>query len=89
MQPNAYPYAGTSLYEHDTDRPTRHKLTAYRFHIEDPVIFQESLKVTIEHGHANLQQNDYSSTAYWYQTEPHVPFPPLPPAVARRPRPDP
>ncbi|MCC6730721.1 MAG: DUF2961 domain-containing protein [Chthonomonadales bacterium] len=89
MQNNAYPYAGTSLFEHDPDRPSRHKLTAYRFHIEDPVIFSKSLKVTIEHGHANLQNNDYSSTAYWYQTEPHRPFPALPPAVARRPRPDP
>ena len=26
--------------------------------------------VTIEHGHANDLSNDYSSTAYWYQTQP-------------------
>src|SRR5579871_285971 len=88
MQRAGYLYAGTSLHEHDPERPARRKATAYRFHIEDPVIFTRSLKVTIEHGHANLQNNDYSSTAYWYQTEPHAPFPRLPAAIARRPRPD-
>src|SRR5581483_5033033 len=28
----------------------------------------------------------YSSMAYWYQREPHRPFPPLPPREARLPR---
>jgi hypothetical protein len=51
------------------------KWTTYRFHIEDPVIFRKSLLFSIEHGHANSLSNDYSSTAYWYQTEPHKPFP--------------
>lgn len=88
MHPISGAYAGTSLAEEDPDHPGRHKCTSYRFHIEDPVIFTKSLKVTIEHGHANVQQNDYSSVAYWYQTEPHAPFPPLLPAVQRRPRPD-
>lgn len=53
------------------------KITFYRFHIEDPVLFSKSIKVTIEHGHANKRSDDYSSTAYWYQTEPHKKFPPL------------
>ena len=53
------------------------KMTYYRFHIEDPICFQKSIRVTIEHGHANNRSDDYSSTAYWYQTEPHQPFPPL------------
>jgi len=51
------------------------KTTFYRFHIEDPVYFRKSIKVTIEHGHNNLRSDDYSSTAYWYQTEPHKRFP--------------
>lgn len=54
------------------------KWTTYRFHIEDPVIFQKSILVTIEHGHGNSLSNDYASTAYWYQSEPHQPFPPIP-----------
>ena len=39
----------------------------YRYHIEDPVLFSESVRVTIEHGHANDRADDYSSVAYWYQ----------------------
>ena len=58
----------------------------YRFHIEDPVRFTTSLKVSIEHGHANDQGNDYSSVAYWYQTGPHRPLPELPPVEQRLPR---
>jgi hypothetical protein len=65
------------------------KISLYRFHIEDPIHFRKSIRVTIEHGHANHRSDDYSSTAYWYQLEPHAPFPPLPPAAERLPRPDP
>ncbi|MGI8672780.1 MAG: glycoside hydrolase family 172 protein [Luteitalea sp.] len=49
-------------------------VSLYRFHIEDPVTFERSVRVTIEHGHANKRSDDISSTAYWYQTEPHRPF---------------
>jgi hypothetical protein len=62
------------------------KQSVYRYHIEDPVHFRESIRVTIEHGHANNLSNDYSSTAYWYQTEPHGPPPPLPGVAERLPR---
>lgn len=57
----------------------------YRFHIEDPVCFRESLRGSIEHGHANCLTLDLASVAYWYQTEPHRPFPALPPREARQP----
>jgi hypothetical protein len=50
----------------------------YRFHLLDPVRFQRSIRVSIEHGHANRRSDDYSSTAYWYQNEPHAPFALLP-----------
>ncbi len=46
----------------------------YRWHLLDPVRFTRSIRVTIEHGHANRRSDDYSSTAYWYQHEPHKPF---------------
>ena len=39
----------------------------------DPTIFDKSIRVSIEHGHANDRQDDYSSTAYWYQTLPTQP----------------
>ncbi len=64
------------------------KITLYRYHIEDPIRFRRSIRVTIEHGHDNRRNDDYASTAYWYQTEPHAPFPALPDTDARRPRPD-
>ena len=64
------------------------KISMYRFHIEDPVRFRRSIRVTIEHGHANHRSDDYSSTAYWYQAEPHASFPALPPVAERLPRED-
>ncbi len=60
--------------------------TYYRFHIEDPVPFRESILVSIEHGHANKRPDELTSVAFWYQTEPHVPLT-LPPAAERAPRP--
>lgn len=64
------------------------KVSMYRFHIEDPVRFRRSIRVTIEHGHANRRSDDYSSTAYWYQSEPHGQGPALLPVAQRLPRPD-
>jgi len=78
------PYHGVSLAGHLDD--SSGKSSMYRFHLEDAVRFRQSIRVTIEHGHANDQANDYSSVAYWYQEEPHHPFPPLLPAGARLPR---
>lgn len=60
--------------------------TVYRFHSESPVVFNESIRVTIEHGHANHRSDNYYTVAYWYQTEPHGPFPELPPVEERIPR---
>jgi D-arabinan exo alpha-(1,3)/(1,5)-arabinofuranosidase (non-reducing end) len=77
------PYHGVSLAG-DTET-WQGKWTTYRFHVEDPIAFEQSIRVTIEHGHGNTQANDYSSTAYWYQTLPNRPFPPLPPATQRLP----
>jgi hypothetical protein len=50
------------------------EISLYRFHIEDPVVFERSIRVSIEHGHANRRSDDWSSVAYWYQDEPHAPF---------------
>ena len=56
----------------------------YRWHIPDPIRFEESLRVTIQalgwrsDGRYLPLQDDISSVAYWYQTEPHAPFPELP-----------
>ncbi len=55
----------------------------YRFHLDDPIYFQRSIRVTFEHGHANRRWDDYSSVAFWYQAEPHAPFPLYPPLEER------
>jgi len=64
------------------------KWTMFRFHIEDPIQFDKSIRVTLEVGHANTHANDVASTAYWYQHEPHAPFPALLPAPQRLPIPE-
>lgn len=64
------------------------KISVYRYHIEDPIMFDKSIKVTIEHGHNNHRSDDYSSTAYWYQTEPHKEVLPILPVEKRLPLPD-
>ncbi len=58
----------------------------YRWHIESPVTFEKSIRVTIEHGHANNRSDNFYSTAYWYQAEPHAAFPALPAPATRVPR---
>ena len=58
----------------------------YRWHIESPITFEKSIKVTIEHGHANHRSDNFYSTAYWYQTEPHAAFPALPTPAERIPK---
>lgn len=60
--------------------------SVYRFHLESPVTFQKSIRVTIEHGHDNNRYDDWSSVGYWYQGEPHAKFPKLPEAEKRLPR---
>jgi hypothetical protein len=56
--------------------------SAYRWHLNDPIIFQKGIKVTVEHfgwispdenpdGKAmswNEREDDFASVAFWYQT---------------------
>ncbi|HXR48340.1 MAG TPA: glycoside hydrolase family 172 protein [Candidatus Limnocylindrales bacterium] len=87
------PFYGTPLWEgYDTgDRGS-----AYRWHIPDPVTFKQSLRVEIQHrGYQKfpdgketgyIERDDLmSSVAFWYQTGPHKPYPPLPPGPERLP----
>jgi len=63
-QPFCTPYYGYS-FKGNADYTGKH--SQYRFHIEDPVYFEKSLRFSIEHGHANDKAGDWTSTAYWYQ----------------------
>ena len=71
------------------------RTTCYRWHIADPAIFRKSLRVEIEHKGVEFnekgevisgfeeREDDFSTVAFWYQTEPHKPFPELPHGYAR------
>jgi len=59
--------------------------SVYRFHLDSPIPFTKSFNASIEHGHANARSDNFYSVAYWYQAEPHMPFPPLPEMSSRIP----
>ena len=83
---NCSPYQAVSLAGPTAgSAPWSGKWSLVRLHVQDPVLFRRSIRVTIEHGHANVHANDYSSVAYWYQEEPHATHPPLPPVERRLP----
>lgn len=84
MQANCYPYAGTSLFNHDHEN-WEGQWTMYRYHVPDPIPFSKSIRVTIEHGHDNHRSDHYSSTAYWYGSTP-AGVSPLPACTSRLPR---
>ena len=56
----------------------------YRWHVLDPVRFDEDLKITVQSigwqsgGRYLPLEDELASVAYWYQIEPHNPFPKLP-----------
>jgi hypothetical protein len=66
---------------------TGQRFGLYRWHVADPIRFTKDLKVTIQtlgwmkdkSGRYLPLHDDVASVAYWYQDEPHAPFPALPP----------
>jgi hypothetical protein len=78
------PYTGFYLIE-NLNGEFGGKNQMYRFYLDNPVRFQKAIRVTLEHGHANNYENDYTTTAFWYQKEPHAAFPALPAALDRLP----
>lgn len=79
------PYSGMPqvIMPHGT-RESQEEFGMYRWHIVDPIRFDKSLRVTIQDlgwqrgGKYLPRQDEIFSVAYWYQTEPHHPFPKLP-----------
>lgn len=74
LRAGCFPYFGVTLLQEPYT-------SAYRWHIPDPVVFKKSIRFQIEQGNGSppfKSGNFYYSVAYWYQTEPHAPFPPLP-----------
>lgn len=83
--PFTTPYAGLhQVITPDKLYASQFRFGMYRWHITDPIYFEQDLKVTIQalgwrEGHRYLPlQDDIASVAYWYQTLPTAPFPALP-----------
>ena len=74
----AGPYTGFVAIQEQRGNTWRGQNSMYRWFVSEPIRFHKAIRWTIEHGHADNFENDYSSVAYWYQTEPHKAFPPLP-----------
>jgi len=79
------PYSGLpQVIKPDGLYQSQQRFGLYRWHIPDPVRFENDLRVTIQdlgwrEGKTYLPlMDDIASVAYWYQIEPHAPFPKLP-----------
>jgi hypothetical protein len=76
-------YSGTVLPASEGAEPPNF-WSLYRWHIQDPINFEENLRITIQalgwgrDGKYKKLGDDIASVAYWYQAEPHAPFPKLP-----------
>jgi len=83
-------FLGYPLWKREEGGVPKHGL--YRWHILDPIRFQKDLKVTIQalgwwlNGKFEPLTDDISSVGYWYQREPHAPFPAMPDLAGRWPR---
>lgn len=60
------------------------RVSCYRFHLEMPVAFRQGIRVAIDHGLDNRLPARYDGAAFWYQSEPHVPFAAMPCMRERR-----
>ena len=79
------PYTGLSqVIKPDGLYRSQQRFGLYRWHLMDPIRFEQDLRVTIQalgwraNGPYLPLQDDIASTVFWYQTEPHAAFAPLP-----------
>jgi len=79
------PYTGLAqVLRPDGLYKSQQRFGLYRWHIADPIRFQKELRVTIQAlgwksgGRYLPLEDDIASVAFWYQTLPTAPFPPLP-----------
>jgi len=86
-QPFTTPHSGMhQVIRPDGNYQSQLRFGLYRWHVMDPIRFEENLSVTIQAlgwrsgGRYLPLQDDLASVAYWYQTLPTAPFPELPDA---------
>jgi hypothetical protein len=90
-QPFSTPFLGFhQVIRPDGNFQSQQRFGLYRWHVRDPIRFQKDLRITIQalgwRSALDEQlrylplQDDIASTTFWYQTEPHAPFPKMPDA---------
>jgi len=80
------PYSGLAqVIRPDGLYQSQQRFGLYRWHLTDPIRFEADLRVTIQAlgwkgstGKYLPLMDDIASVAFWYQLEPHAPFPALP-----------
>ncbi len=79
LQRTSTPYFGVPFFDY---RTLGGLVSSYRWHLNDPIVFNTGIKVTLEHmgwmsedenpeyraTSWNERQDDYASVAFWYQT---------------------
>ncbi len=79
LQIASTPYFGVPFFDY---RTIEGHVSSYRWHLHDPIVFNTSIKVTLEHmgwmsedenpeyqaTSWNEREDDYASVAFWYQT---------------------
>ena len=74
-------YQGVTLDEGDR---VKARSSVYRWHVTDPVPFNQSIVIQVDHGQDNKRTDRMSAVTYWYQDAPQVPFENLASARDRR-----
>jgi hypothetical protein len=98
LQPTAFAYHGCSWREREDSSDTG-RISMYRWHIPDPILWREDIRVTIQQigiaegpGGATMtdylarlreRADDWSACAFWYEPTPSAPLQPMPDYVAR------
>lgn len=78
------PYTGFYYVQDPKYKGDQRRFGQYRWHVVDPIRFDSDLRVTIQslgwqsEGRYLPLKDDLAAVAYWYQAEPHNPFPKLP-----------
>ncbi|MBN2217858.1 MAG: DUF2961 domain-containing protein [Pirellulales bacterium] len=99
LKENSTPYFGVPyLNQGGDDRIIGQMTCSYRWHVQDPLVFNTGIRVTFEtfgwmspdenkehEPHSwNEREDDFSSVAFWYQMGPAKKFTTVPPAAERK-----
>jgi hypothetical protein len=92
LQPNAFLYNGANYREQDSTSDTG-RISMYRWHLVDPIYWQQEARVTIQQiGHNGdtpetledylgdlfEREDDWSVASFWYEAVPSAALPALP-----------